>query len=137
MINVSNFDVGARLAPVFTGPILRHHLVEWCAAENDYFNIHYDARAAHEMGFAGTPVQGTYKFALLSKMIETWLAGRGRIVGLSARYHKPDFEGVSMRLNGVVIERQGLLLIVELSIENEAGETTTTGLARVKLHEGV
>lgn len=126
---------GVQLRPMFTGPILRHHLVEWCAAENDYYNIHYDARAAHEMGLPGTPIQGTYKFALISRMVEDWLDGRGRILCLSASYRKPDFEGASLRIDGVVTARDGRRLTIDLSVTNQAGEKTTTGGALVGLHD--
>ena len=121
-------------APLFTGQILRHHLVEWCAAENDYYNIHYDARAAHEMGLAGTPIQGTYKFALMGQMIDRWLAGCGTIVRISASYRQPDFEGATLEVRGEVTEREGSLVTVSLILVNEAGERTTTGRAVVRLH---
>ncbi len=121
-------------APLFTGEILRHHLVEWCAAENDYYNIHYDAHAAREMGLAGTPIQGTYKLALMGHMIDRWLAGRGTIVRISASYRQPDFEGATLEVRGEVTEREGSLATVSLILVNEAGERTTTGRAVVRLH---
>ncbi|MCD2172217.1 MaoC/PaaZ C-terminal domain-containing protein [Rhizobium sp. C4] len=135
MSAASHFEPGRELPPLSTGPILRHHLVEWCAAENDYFNIHYDDKAATAMGLAGCPIQGTYKFALFSKMIEVWLAGRGRIVGLSARYRMPDFEGASLRIEGTVLKREARRLTVELSLTNEAGQRTTDGLAQIELYD--
>jgi hypothetical protein len=44
--------------------------VEWCAAENDYYFLHYDERVAERMKLPGTPIQGTYKFALLIALTE-------------------------------------------------------------------
>ena len=38
--------VGAELPALRKGPITRQHLVEWCAAENDYYPLHYDDRFA-------------------------------------------------------------------------------------------
>jgi len=130
----STFESGAALTPLFTGRILRHHLVEWCAAENDYYNIHYDDRAAREMGLAGAPVQGTYKFALLGQMLDRWLAGRGTVVRISASYRQPDFEGATLEIRGEVTERQGSLVTVSLVVVNEVSERTTTGEALVRLH---
>lgn len=133
MTDSSPFEPGARLPAVSTGPVLRYHLVEWCAAENDYYNIHYDERAAHEMGLAGSPIQGTYKYALFARVLEDWLAGRGRMTALSAAYRKPDFEGTSLQIEGTVLSREGRTLTVELVLTNQAGETTTSGVARIEL----
>ncbi|MBD0417363.1 hotdog family protein [Oryzicola mucosus] len=123
------------LSPKETGPILRHHLVEWCAAENDYYNIHYDDRAALEMGLASTPVQGTYKFALFGEMVRAWLKGRGRLLRISASYRKPDFEGASLRLGGEITGREDRVLTISLFLENGSGERTTTGQAVVRLND--
>lgn len=136
MTHPAPIEVGARLPTVSTGPVLRHHLVEWCAAENDYYNIHYDERAAFDMGLAGSPIQGTYKYALFSRVVEDWLARRGRIVAISAIYRRADFEGASLLIDGTVLSREGRDLTVELLMTNQAGETTTSGLARIELLAG-
>ncbi len=129
------FEPGETLTPLFTGQILRHHLVEWCAAENDYYNIHYDDRAAREMGLAGAPIQGTYKFALFGQMLDRWLAGRGTVVRISASYRQADFEGAALEIRCEVTERQGSVVTVSLVVVNEAGERTTTGQAIIRLFE--
>ena len=40
--SIGQLKVGDELPPVRKGPITRQHLVEWCAAENDYYTLHYD-----------------------------------------------------------------------------------------------
>lgn len=132
-MDIRDCAVGTEMPVLAAGPVLRHHLVEWCAAENDYYNIHYDERAAREMGLEGAPVQGTYKFALMGEAVRDWLGAAGRLVSISASYRKPDFEGASLRCGGTVVARDGADIEIDLYAENEAGARTTLGKARVRL----
>jgi acyl dehydratase len=89
---------GAELPSLCKGPVTRQMLVEWCAAENDYFPLHYDERMARQMSLPGTPIQGTYRYALMGQMICRWLqtratAGAGSLVRIGATYRGLDLEG--------------------------------------------
>ena len=68
---------GQALPELVKGPVTRQHLVEWCAAENDYFYLHYDERVAATMQLPGTPIQGTYQYALLGQLVDRWMGGTG------------------------------------------------------------
>ena len=50
-----HLKVGDELPALRKGPITRQHLVEWCAAENDYYFLHYDERVAEKMKLPGSP----------------------------------------------------------------------------------
>ncbi len=54
---MSGVRTGHRLPPLTKGPVTRQMLVEWCAAENDYYHLHFDERVAEAMGMPGTPIQ--------------------------------------------------------------------------------
>src|ERR1700719_2753433 len=88
--------VGTDIPPLSKGPVTRQMLVEWCAAENDYYPIHFDERLAQQMNLPGTPIQGTYRYALMGQMISRWLLslqGAGSLVRISASYRGLDLEG--------------------------------------------
>ena len=126
--------VGDEIPALRKGPVNRQRLVEWCAAENDYYPLHYDERVAAAMGLPGTPIQGTYKLALMGQVVTRWLAERGVLLGLSARYRGPNMEGEVLvaRARIATIEADGLATL-EVWIEGPGGERTTDGIASVRI----
>jgi acyl dehydratase len=127
--------LGDELPPLVKGPITRQHLVEWCAAENDYYPLHYDERLAQGMGLAGTPLQGTLKYALMSRLVENWLAGSGRLCSIDAQYRGADFEGdtLTVRAHVAGLEPAQRRVKLALRVENQRGERNTRGEAVVQL----
>jgi hypothetical protein len=103
MLRFSELRVGDTLPPITKGPITRQHLVEWCAAENDYYPLHYDERIASAMQIAGTPIQGTYKLALIGQLISKWLDGAGALCSLSINYRGLDLEGAVLMVGGAIV----------------------------------
>jgi acyl dehydratase len=128
---------GDELPPFVKGPITRQHLVEWCAAENDYYYLHYDERVAERMKLAGTPIQGTLKMALLGQMIARWTGRGGSLRAITTAYRGLSLEGDTLTCRGKVVrcERQGNegLVDLELWVENADGERSTTAAARIAL----
>lgn len=93
MPRLAELEPGRELPALEKGPVTRQHLVEWCAAENDYYPLHYDERVALAMALPGTPIQGTYRQALLAQLLERWLGGTGVLRRLTAKYRGLDLEG--------------------------------------------
>ena len=128
---------GDHLPKLVKGPVTRQMLVEWCAAENDYYPLHYDERTALAMNLPGTPIQGTYKYALMGQMIQNWLGGSGRLIRISATYRGISLEGETLtacgRVKNCTSEGQEGRVELEIWIENGAGERSTTGQAAVLL----
>jgi acyl dehydratase len=128
--------VGMGIPALSKGPVSRQRLVEWCAAENDYYELHYDERVAARMGLSGTPIQGTYRYALMSVALERWLGGAGRLVRISASYRGLDLEGDVITAKGKVIGLEpkavGGVATLEVWIENSRGERSTSGEATVE-----
>lgn len=131
---------GFLLPALERGPVMRQTLVEWCAAENDYYPLHYDERIAQKMDLPGTPVQGTWQFALMSRMIERWMGGRGRLHEISVTYKAAALEGETLTSRGSVqsVIRQGAedLVSVDVWIENNAGVRTAIGQATLSIRRG-
>ena len=119
------------------GPVTRQHLVEWCAAENDYYDLHYDDRIAAGMQLAGPPIQGTYRYALMGQAIDRWLGGKGRLVRIAASYRALNLEGETLTISGRIakLEAGDGEGIAELEFVLRGGDKppSTTGTARVVL----
>jgi len=136
-IQFESLQPGDELPPLIKGPVTRQHLVEWCAAENDYYHLHYDERVAERMQLPGTPIQGTYKYALLGQLVTRWLGSSGRLVNVEAAYRGLSLEGDTLTCKGRVTRctREGNEGKVELELwcENSDGTRSTTGKAVVAL----
>lgn len=137
MPRLAELASGLELPALEKGPVTRQHLVEWCAAENDYYPLHYDERVAAAMNLPGTPVQGTYRQALIAQMLERWLGSSGVLRRLAAKYRGLDLEGDRLVARARVREVEkrvgGGLVTLDVWVENSRGETNTSGEATVEL----
>jgi len=128
--------VGDELPPLAKGPVTRQHLVEWCAAENDYYYLHYDERVAERMQLPGTPIQGTYKMALMGQLVARWLGGSGgRLATFNVSYRGLSLEGDTLTCKGRVVRcsrdvDEGKVEL-ELWCENADGVRSAIGNATV------
>jgi acyl dehydratase len=136
-----DLPVGAEIPSLSKGPVTRQMLVEWCAAENDYYPLHYDERLAQKMNLPGTPIQGTYRYALMGQMISRWLLtlkGTGSLVRISASYRGLDLEGDVITARGrisgwdSVPDDESFRVQLDIWIENARGENSTGGTATVE-----
>jgi acyl dehydratase len=134
---LNDIEIGQELPLLSKGPVTRQMLVEWCAAENDYYPLHYDERVAAAMKLPGTPIQGTYKYALMGQAIQRWLGPTGTLNRISARYKNLNLEGevVTARARITHIERGETAgrVTLEVWVENQQGERSTEGTAIVTL----
>ena len=128
---------GDELPRLTKGPVTRQILVEWCAAENDYYHLHYDERVAEKMNLRGPPIQGTFRYALLGQMISRWGGGNAVIERIGVAYRGLDLEGDTISACGAInrIEQfdDAVRIGLTLWIENQRGERSTEGEATVLL----
>ena len=134
----ASLRVGEELPVLDKGPVTRQRLVEWCAAENDYYPLHYDERVAERMGLPGTPVQGTFRFALMGQLIERWLGTSGSLRRITAAFRGLDLEGDLVCARGRIEQltphaHGGGRVLLSVRVENQRGETSTLGEATVDL----
>lgn len=129
--------IGLELPRLQKGPVTRQMLVEWCAAENDYYTLHYDERIAERMKLPGTPIQGTFKYAMMGQMIENWLGTTGSVRRISASYRGLNLEGETITACGRIHDRMpadgGGIVEAEVWVESDKGERSTLGQATVFL----
>jgi acyl dehydratase len=135
--SLGDLKVGDEIPPFVKGPITRQQLAEWCAAENDYYPIHYDDRLAKTMGLPGAPIQGTYRYALMGQMLTRWLGSRGVLKSISCAYRGLNLEDETLTCRAKILrnEAQGSAreIEVEIWVENAKGERSTNGRATVLL----
>jgi acyl dehydratase len=137
MQHFADVKAGDELPPLHKGPVTRQMLVEWCAAENDYYNLHYDERVAQQMKLPGTPIQGTFKYAMMGQMVERWLGKSGLLRCITASYRGLNLEGEQIVARGKVLSSSltdaGGLIEIEVWVENDHGVRSTMGRATVFL----
>lgn len=127
------FTDGAIVAPLVRGPIALHHLVEWCAAENDYFHLHYDQDVARATNMPSPPIQGSYQFALMAAAVEQWVGEGGRLAEISARFKAPSFVGAILTAAGQVCFREEEAIALAVEVRDGSGTLLVEGSARVEL----
>jgi acyl dehydratase len=136
MIDFETVQPGHELPPLRKGPVTRQHLVEWCAAENDYFPLHYDERVAERMRLPGTPVQGTYRYALMGQLVESCIGPRAVLSRISANYRGLALDGEVLTARGTVTSvdqnGEGITLRMSVWVEGESGAKVAEGEALVR-----
>jgi hypothetical protein len=66
----------------------------WNGVRRKMITIRYtDERVAAAMKLPGTPIQGTYKYALMGQTILRWLGSTGSLNRISARHKNMNLEG--------------------------------------------
>jgi len=136
MLQPDNVAIGQELPPLRKGPVSRQRLVEWCAAENDYFSLHYDERVAERMKLPGTPIQGTYRYALMGQLVQGWIGPGATLRRISANYRGLAMEGevLTARARVVAVDRgqDGTAIRLAVWVENDAGSKVAEGEALVQ-----
>lgn len=122
---------GSALPELVKGPIRRHNLVEWCAAENDYNNLHYDEGEARATGMPAVVVQGSFQLALAGQMLARVMSPDDRLASLSINYRKAAFEGGTIFAGGAVTAAAEGAVDLSLALRNGEGEVTADGAARI------
>jgi len=129
--------VGDEIPRLVVGPVTLQDIVEWCGAEEDYLNIHYDEAVAKAAGLPGCIIQGYFKCGMLGRMLTDWLGETGMLKKTGVSYRGMDFPGDTLTCRGRVTNKyaKGRENYVELEIwtENQRGEKTTPGTAIVSL----
>lgn len=132
-----SLKVGDEIPKLVKGPVTRQHLTEWCAAENDYYPIHFDARIAKRMGLPGAPIQGTYRYALMGQMIARWIGPEGQLRRITCAYRGLNLEDETItcrgRVRSLAAGSDGGEVQLEVWVENAQRERSSAGEATVWL----
>jgi len=112
-------------------------LVKWAGASEDFYPIHYDKDFALAQGLPGVIVHGRLRGAFLIQMLTDWIGDAGALRKMSIRQRGMDYPEQYLGCKGKVtskhVENDDHLVECEIWTENEKGEKTTSGTARVML----
>lgn len=110
-------------------------LVRWAGASGDFTRIHYDHAFATEVAaLPDVVVHGPYKLTQLVRMLVDWAGGDpGAVAGISVRLSKMDPVGRPLVCRGTVRAKSAGEVECDVWVENERGEKTMNGTARVRV----
>jgi acyl dehydratase len=108
-------------------------LVQYAGASGDFYEMHYDLPFAHERGHRELAVHGLLKAAWLTRLVDDWFAGRGRLAVLDIRYRGMDFRDEPVTCGGRITGRDGDRVSIEIWTADAEDDRTTVGTAEVEL----
>ena len=108
-------------------------LVQYAGASGDFYEMHYDLPFAHERGHRELAVHGLLKAAWLTRLVDDWFAGRGRLAVLDIRYRGMDFRDEPVTCGGRITGRDGDRVSIEIWTADAEDNRTTVGTAEVEL----
>jgi acyl dehydratase len=121
---------GQELSQLVAPPITRGQLVRYAGASGDFNPLHYDDEAARQQGFDAVIAHGMLSMGLLGHYV-THLAGPDRVRTLSARFRAVVKLGDVLTCRGRVRDVTDGVARLEVWVENQNGESVTTGEADV------
>jgi acyl dehydratase len=138
---VRNFEdvaTGDPIATVEFGPISIVDTVRWAGVQENWEQVHWDREFAREKSKLRTFIaSGSYRQALLARMLTDWVGPRGALKKLSVRHTAPTFEGDVIRYCGTVVEKSvqpgDPWIVCELEGRNQRDETILTGRCVLRL----
>lgn len=90
--------------------VTRADLVRYAGASGDFNPIHWNERAAREVGLPDVIGHGMLTMALGSRLVTTWAGDPGAVVDYSVRFTRPvvvpdNAEGALVEFSGKVVRR--------------------------------
>jgi len=123
---------GQSLEEIKKGPISEELLKQYAETARDPNPIHLDPEFAKAAGFPSVIAHGMLSMAFLADAIRlNFPESEFKVERFSARFRKVTFPGSVLTVKGKIKKVESDSVVLLLSIENEAGEVTTSGEAQV------
>ena len=123
--------------PTLTVTPTARQLVQYAAATDDWYEVHYDLEYARSVGLPGVITHGLFKLAFLARAVTDWAGPDCFVRELSAQYRALDSVNQPFHAGGTVLEvdEDGDLSVVRVRLEGVSADGTmsTTGFATVDL----
>jgi acyl dehydratase len=119
--------------------VRRTGLANWnryAAVNDEFIDIHMEPEAARAVGMPDVFGMGNLRIAYLHNMLHDWLGTSGDIAAFRCEFRGLNFRGDTLTCTGMVRDRSGTAVTLDLSVVNQDGVDTTPGSANVVLFEG-
>lgn len=125
--------VGDELPPVEVW-VRRGDLVRYAGASGDFNPIHWNSRAATELGLPDVIAHGMFTMGQAARVLTGWVVDPGRIVEFTVRFANPvvvpdQLDGVTVSYAGKVAEKLNDNR-VRIELTASCGESKVLGNAR-------
>lgn len=128
-----NWIEGQKIKEIKKGPISVALLKEYAEASLDPNPIHLDAGFAKAAGYPSVIAHGMLSMAFLAEAVRVnFPEPEFKVEKFSSRFKKVTFPEDVLTVSGKIKKVEPNSLVVTLSIENRAGETTASGEAWIK-----
>ncbi len=134
-VDFDGLAVGDRL-PEASYPITRERLVRYAGAAGDFNPIHWNARAATEVGLPDVIAHGMLTMATACRSVSDWAGDPAAVVEYSARFTRtvtvPDDDvGATLKVSAVIGALDPLARTARVDLTVTAAGVTVLGKARV------
>jgi acyl dehydratase len=123
---------GDEIGPVQYGPVTIVDTVRWAGVQENWEQVHWDREFAREHSRLPTFIaSGSYRQALLARMLTDWISPVGMLRRLRVRHTALTLEGDVIRYHGRVAEKSASAddpwIACELEGKNQRDELILTG----------
>ena len=123
---------GDEIGVVEFGPVTIIDTVRWAGVQENWEQVHWDREFARDHSRLRTFIaSGSYRQALLARMLTDWIGPRGVLRKLRVRHTAPTFEGDLIRYGGRVVEKSSRTddpwVACDLEGKNQAGQAILLG----------
>jgi len=125
--------------PDRTFVITRADLVRYCGASGDFNVIHWNERAATQVGLPDVIAHGMFTMALAGRIVTDWAGDPGAVESYSVRFSRPvvvpdDESGATLQVGAVVEEvREDGRAVVVLTVTVQGSKVLMAARAVVRL----
>jgi len=116
--------------------VTRADLVRYAGASGDFNPIHWNERAAREVGLPDVIAHGMLTMALANRLVTTWAGDPGAVVECAVRFTRPvvvpdDAEGTLVEFSGKVAQRHDdgtvvIAITARSAAQSVLGQATAT-----------
>jgi acyl dehydratase len=127
-IKIGDYEQGAEIPELKTGPIEHMDLVRYAGASGDFNPIHTDPAFAEKVGLGGTIAHGMYVMALIGRCVSDWVTP-AQMKSFGVKFKAMTKPGQSITCSGKVkrIKEEEKLLTVSVQAADESGEVKAAG----------
>ncbi len=129
-ISFSQYEIGAEIPEMKSGPIHHMDLVRYAGASGDFNPIHTDPEFAKQVGLGGTIAHGMYVMALLGRLATNWVHP-AQLKSFAVKFKGMTRPGQTITCKGVVKKKKEedgqKLLQVNIEAVADDGETKVAG----------